>query len=115
MVQTPCPINDDVRLVFVEARGSSDRSAGVELAEFKDPVKDGTIFADIESLKLSVIVLHVVGGDLFQEVNIVVRVEARHGCRRNEPRTKDFHFAIEAVIDYKIVGHTNAMRFHGMT
>jgi hypothetical protein len=27
----------------------------------------------------------------------------------------DFHLAIQAIVEKEIVGHSNAMRFHGMT
>eukprot|EP00957_Ditylum_brightwellii_P104796 7987982-Ditylum_brightwellii.AAC.1 len=41
-------------------------------------------------------------------------METCHGGGRNEARAKDFHAAVEAVVDYEVMRHTDAVWFHGV-
>ena len=49
-----------------------------QLAKFVQPVKDRTIFADVETLHLLVVLAHVVRSNGSEEPNVVVGVELGH-------------------------------------
>jgi hypothetical protein len=72
MVQASRPIDYNVCSVLVESGCSANATARVELTEFKETVKHGTVFPDIEALELSDIVLHIVGSDDTEEVDVVI-------------------------------------------
>jgi hypothetical protein len=77
VVQAAGPVDADVGLLAVEARGAADRARGGDLAELEEAVEDGAVLAHVEALQLAQVVLHVVRADHAQEVHVVVAVEAR--------------------------------------
>ena len=114
VMETAGPVDDDVGTVLVEAAGAADGAGRVQLAELEETVEDRTVLPDVEALQLADVVLHVVGGDDAEEVDVVVGMEARHGRGRYQPGTEDLHPAVEAVVDDQVVRHADAMRLHGM-
>lgn len=57
MVQASGPVDDDVRLFVVEPNGPADGARRVQLAEFEQSIEHGAVFAYVEALQLSVVVL----------------------------------------------------------
>jgi len=99
MMQSPGPINNRVRLVFIQPYRTADASTGVQLTKLKESIKDGTILPYVEPLELTNVILHVIGGDDAKEVDVVVRVEARHGGGGYVTGAEYFHAPVEAVVN----------------
>mmetsp|Transcript_20578 Transcript_20578/g.48498 ORF Transcript_20578/g.48498 Transcript_20578/m.48498 type:complete len:426 (-) Transcript_20578:122-1399(-) len=112
VVQPPGPVDDDVDRVVVETRRTADRPRGVQLAELEEAVEDRAVLPDVEPLELTDVILHVVGRDDLQEVDVIVGVKARHGRRGDQPWPKDLHLPIQTVVHHEVVGHANPVRFH---
>lgn len=93
------PIDGNVGLVVVELDGTTDGATSRDLAELEEPVEHGAILTDVDwrrgeegggegeeeeeeegrtANELLGEGLHVVGRDSLEEVDVVVRVEARH-------------------------------------
>lgn len=78
MVQTAGPVDGDVALAAVQTRCALHGAAGADAAELKQAVEHGAVVADVVLALLLGVLVHVVGGYLVQEVNVLVRVELRH-------------------------------------
>ena len=114
VMESTGPVDDDVGAVLVETAGAADGAGGVQLAELEESVEDRTILADVEALQLPDVVLHVVGGDDAEEVDVVVGMEARHGGRTDEAGAEDLHPPVQAVVDDEVVRHADAVGLHGV-
>ncbi|KAJ8576738.1 hypothetical protein ON010_g2470 [Phytophthora cinnamomi] len=77
VVQATGVVDDDVSRSGIQFGGATDGSRRVELAELEEAVKDRAVLAHVEALQLAQILVHVVGRHKPQEVDVVVRVEAR--------------------------------------
>ena len=108
------PVDDDVGAVLVEAAGAADGAGSVQLAELEEAVENGAVLPDVEALELADVVLHVVGGDDAEEVDVVVGVEARHGRRADEAGPEDLHPPVQAVVHDEVVRHADAVGLHGV-
>lgn len=108
----------------------TDGARSVNLTEFEEAVKHRTVFAHIEPLQLTDIVLHVVykcrvgnhclhfehdkmmmlaWSDEAEEVDVIVRMETSQlGCRNN-PWSENIHLSVEPVVDNQIVSHPNSV------
>mmetsp|Transcript_11111 Transcript_11111/g.16845 ORF Transcript_11111/g.16845 Transcript_11111/m.16845 type:complete len:219 (+) Transcript_11111:796-1452(+) len=115
MVHAPRPINNRIGLVLIQTYRTPHASTGVKLTELKESIKDGTIFANIEPLESSDVILHVIGGDDSKEIDVIVRVEACHGGGGYTGWTEHFHATVETIIHYEIVSHAETVRFHRVT
>ena len=78
VVQAAGPVDGDVALAAVQTSGALHGAAGTDAAELKQAVEHGTVVADVVLALLLGVLVHVVGGDLVQEVDVLVRVELRH-------------------------------------
>ena len=114
VMESAGPVDDDVGPVLVEAAGAADGAGGVQLAELEEPVEDRAVLPDVEALQLPDVVLHVVGGDDAEEVDVVVGMEARHGGRADEAGAEDLHPPVQAVVDDEVVRHADAVGLHGV-
>ena len=114
VMESAGPVDDDVGAVLVETAGAADGAGGVQLAELEEAVEDRTILADVEALELPDVVLHVVGGDDAEEVDVVVGMEAGHGGRTDEAGAEYFHPPVQAVVDDEVVRHADAVGLHGV-
>jgi hypothetical protein len=71
-----------------------------------------TVLAHVEALQLAQVLVHVVGRDGAQKIDVVVRVEARELGRVDQRRPEDVHLAVEVVRDDQLVRHPHAVRLH---
>lgn len=78
MMETTGPVDGNVALLAVKASGALHAAAGADAAKFKKAIKDGTVITDVELALLLLVGVHVVGGDLLQEVDVFVGVELGH-------------------------------------
>lgn len=78
VVEATSPVDGDVALLAVEAGGALHAATGADATEFEEAVKDGTVVSDVVFALLLLIGVHVVGCDLLQEVDVLVRVELGH-------------------------------------
>mmetsp|Transcript_8360 Transcript_8360/g.19617 ORF Transcript_8360/g.19617 Transcript_8360/m.19617 type:complete len:269 (-) Transcript_8360:28-834(-) len=114
MMQASTPIHNDVRVIVIQPRSASDAPAGIHLTEFKHAVEDGTVLPHIETLELACIVVHVVGGDDLEEVNVIIRMKTCHRGWIDEAGTEYVHLFVEAIVHHKVVCHSHAMWLHGV-
>jgi len=114
VMETAGPVDDDVGAVLVETAGAADGTGRVKLAELEEAVEHRAVLPHVEALQLADVVLHVVGGDDAEEVDVIVGMEARHCRGRYQPGTEDLHPAVQAVVDHQVVRHSDTMGLHGM-
>ena len=90
VVQAAGPVDDDIGAALIDARGAPDRAARVRLAIFIQPVENRAVIADVEALehRSEVRLLHVLGRDCAQEVDVLVRVEGRQVAVRRRLRQR---------------------------
>uniref|UniRef100_A0A674PFE3 Uncharacterized protein n=1 Tax=Takifugu rubripes TaxID=31033 RepID=A0A674PFE3_TAKRU len=88
-----------------------------KLAEFKQAVKHRTVLSDVDSLHLLAELRHVVRSYGSQELDVVVAVIFGHFLCCGFPLQTyiDFHFPVESIVEKQVVGHPDAMWFHGMS
>lgn len=99
MMQSPGPIDGNVRLLLTELHRAIQRRTGIQLTEFKETVKDGTIrrITGIEALHGRGILPAIVGRDFAQEGNVVVGVELRQFAGSCGMRAVAVHLFVETV------------------
>lgn len=78
VVQAAGPVDGNVALAAVQASGALHGAAGADAAELEQAVEDRAVVADVVLALLAREVVHVVGRDLVQEVDVLVGVELRH-------------------------------------
>lgn len=111
VVEAAGPVDGDV-VAVVELDGAADGAAGVGLAEAVEPVEDGAVLADVESLERADLVLLRLGGDGAEEGDVVVGVEAAEVPVAGGVRLEHLHLVEEAVVGEQRVGHADAVRLH---
>lgn len=82
-MQSASPVHSDVALLSVQASGTFHAATGTDSAEFKQAIKHRAIISDVVLGLLSTKVVHVLGSNSLQEVDVLVRVELGHlkaGC-----------------------------------
>lgn len=72
------PIDGDVALLSVESRGTFHTSTSTDAAEFEEPIEDRAIITNIELSLFPLEVVHVLGTNLLEEVDVFVCMELRH-------------------------------------
>mmetsp|Transcript_22235 Transcript_22235/g.68622 ORF Transcript_22235/g.68622 Transcript_22235/m.68622 type:complete len:392 (+) Transcript_22235:358-1533(+) len=112
VVQAAGPVDDDVGPLLVQPHRAADGPRRVELAEFEEPVEDGAVLAHVEALELPQVLVHVVGRDDAEEIDVVVRVEPRHERRVHGLGPEHLHHAVEPVVHHEVVRHPHAVRLH---
>mmetsp|Transcript_26489 Transcript_26489/g.89135 ORF Transcript_26489/g.89135 Transcript_26489/m.89135 type:complete len:349 (+) Transcript_26489:295-1341(+) len=65
VVQAPSPVDHNVRPLLVQPHRAADGPGSVQLTELEEAVEDGAVLADVESLQLAQVLVHVVGRDDF--------------------------------------------------
>uniref|UniRef100_A0AAY4E1L8 Uncharacterized protein n=1 Tax=Denticeps clupeoides TaxID=299321 RepID=A0AAY4E1L8_9TELE len=116
VVESPGPVDGDVRLLLVQFHGTGC-AAGGELTEFEQAVEHGTVFSHVNSwrtrcppaailtagaptsLHLLAVLGHVVRADGAEELDVVVAVVLGHLLG----------------VGLQIVGHADSVGFHGMS
>ena len=78
MMESTGPVYRDVALVPVQPRGALHAAAGADAAKLEEAVKHGAVVPDVVLALLAHMIVHVVGRDLLQEFDVLVRVELRH-------------------------------------
>ena len=115
VVEATSPVDGNIRRLLVQLHRRGNAAPARELAELVKPVKDGTILPHIESLHLLVIFAHVIWANGPQEANVVIGVKLGHFLLGGLVWPVDFHLPIQSIVEQKIVGHANAVRFHRMS
>ena len=69
-------------------------------------------FTNIETLHLLLIVIHVVGSNVLQKLDIIIRMETGHIVLRSTRRTINLHLSVKTVVDEQVVGHSYAVGLH---
>lgn len=77
-MQAASPVDGNVAFLSVETRCALHTAAGTDAAKFEKAVKHGAIISDIVFALLSHIAIHVVRGDLLEEVDVIVGMELGH-------------------------------------
>ncbi len=113
-MQTAAPVDSNIRLLLVQFNCTSNRTSSRELTKLEKAVENRAVLADIETLHLFSIVVHVVGSDALQEFDIVVTMELRHIIVDSLRRTIHLHLAIKAIVQQEVMGHAYAMGLHWM-
>ena len=116
MMKSTSPIDGYISILPVEFNGGANRSAGGCLTKLKKPVENRAVLADIEPLEMTRVGM-VVNSDrrnTGEEVDVLLRVEAADVVSLGREGAVDFHFPVKRVVDDEIVGHANAVGFHGV-
>jgi hypothetical protein len=72
------PIDRDIALSSVQSRRALHGASRADAAKLEQTVKDRTVVSDVVLALLLGEAVHVIGGDLVQELDVLVRVELRH-------------------------------------
>ena len=112
VVKAARPVDHDVVLLLVQLDGAADRPARVALAELVQAIEHGAILADVVPLQLAQMLVLVVGRDEAQELDVLVRVEARELVVRRGRGPVHLHLLIQAVVQEQVVRHADAVRLH---
>lgn len=116
-MQTPGPINRDIRILPIELDSSADGAAGGGLAETEQTIKHGTVLPNIEALELArvSVVLKRIRSHSGEEIHVVLGVKAADILRSGGEWAANLHPTVERVVDNEIVRHTDAVRLHRVT
>lgn len=77
-MQTSCPIDRIIAFAPIQTSGAFHATTRTDSAELEHAVEDGTIIANVIFALLFLIRLHVVWGDLLEEVDVLVCMELGH-------------------------------------
>ena len=113
-MQTSGPVDSDVAFLPVQPGSALHTSTGTDAAEFEETVKYRTIVTDVELGLFALEVVHVLGADLLQKINVLVGVELGHLQSRGGLCAVDLHLLVDAIVHDETVGQSYAMRLHGM-
>ena len=129
-MQTAGPVDSDVALPTVQTRRALHGAAGADAAKLEQSIEDWTIIPDIVLALFLGEVVHVVGSDLVEEVDVLVRVELRHFEAGRRFRALQMsvrtigqcsratyvylHLRVQVVVHDQAVGHPYAVRLHRM-
>lgn len=78
VMQTPSPVDCYVAFPAVQPGGAFHTSSSADATELKQSVKHWTVVADVVLSLLFRVIVHIVGCDFTQEVNVLVGMELRH-------------------------------------
>lgn len=116
VVEAAGPIEGNIGVGAIELDGGANGAAGGGLAEAEEAVEDGAVLADVEALEVAGEgdLGEGLGGDVGEEVDVVLGVEAAdvHGGGREG--AVDLHAAVEAVVHDQVVRHSDSVRLHGV-
>lgn len=138
-METSRPIHCNVTLLSVKSCGSFHRSARADTAKFEEPVNNRAVVSHVILALLFLVRIHVVWGDLLEEINVLVRVELCHFHLRGWLRTLQrrsrlsvarkghdlehgttftyiyFHMSVEVIMHDQVMGKSDSMRLHRVT
>jgi hypothetical protein len=113
-MQPPGPINSNIALPAIQPGSTLHTPARTNATKLKQAIENGTIVADIILALLLGKIVHIIGGDPLQEVDVLVGVELRHLVLGGGLGAVDFELAVQAVVHDEAVGHADAVGFHGV-
>jgi len=114
VVQPSGPIDGNVRLLPTQLHGTVHAGTRVQLAEFVEPVKDGTIgrFAGVEALHGGGVLSTIVGSNFGEKLDVIFRMELGHLSGNSRMRPVAVHLFVQTVAEDEMVGQLEAVRFH---
>ena len=115
VVETASPVDSDVAFSAVQSCGTLHAASSADTAELEQAVKDGTIVADIVFALLLAEVVHVVGSDALEEIDVFVGVELGHFVLGSWFGAVDLQVLVETVVHDQRVSHANTVRLHGVS
>ena len=78
MMQSACPVHRNVTFLAVQSGCTLHAATGTDTAEFEETVEHRAIVTNVVFPLLPHVAVHVVGRDLLQEIDVVVRVKLCH-------------------------------------
>ena len=112
MVETPGPVDGDVRLVVHELLHGAEAGAGVSSAEVVHPLKHGTVVADIEPGEAAAHVGDTQRVGLLEELDVILIVELGDVVVGGLTGSVDRHEVLEVVVEDQGVSHGQAVGLH---
>jgi hypothetical protein len=112
VVETASPVHGDVALAAVQPCGTLHAASSADTAELEQTVKDRAVIADVVFALLFAEVVHVVGSDALEEIDVLVGVELGHLVLGSRFGAVDFQVLVEAVVHDERVSHADAMGLH---
>lgn len=114
VVQTTSPVDGDVALAAIQPCGALHAASSADSAELEQAVEDGTVVTDIVFALLFAKVVHVVGSDALQEIDVLVGVELGHLVFRCGLCAVDLQVLVETVVHDEGVCHADTVWLHGV-
>jgi hypothetical protein len=119
MMQTATPIDENILLLIAQLNGAQHRPIRIQLAKVVNPGVGGigTIRGESKSLKLILVALEIFLVDVFQQVNILLRmILCKVGLRDpNKSRIVAGHHSVHLISLDKLVGDLDAKGSHWVT
>ena len=115
VMQSTSPIHSNVAFAAVQSCRTFHAATSTDSTEFEQTVKHRTVVTNVVFALFFAEVIHVVGCDTLQEVDIFVGVELGHlvlGCGLC---AVNFEVLVETVVHDEGVSHANAVRLHWVT
>ena len=78
VVETTSPVYSDITFVAIEASRTLHATPGTNTTEFKETVEHGTIITHVVLALLFCKRIHIIRGNLGEEVDVFVRMELGH-------------------------------------
>lgn len=78
VVETASPVYSDITFVAVKSSGALHATSGTNTTEFEETVEHGAIITDIVLALFFCKRIHVIRGNLGEEVDVFVRMELGH-------------------------------------
>ena len=132
VMQTASPIHSHITFASVQPRRTLHGATGADTTELEKTVEHRTVISDIIFALLFGEVVHIVGCDLVEEVDVFVGVKLRHLVLRGGfcalrvvselvkiacARALTYiylHFRVQTVVHDQTMGHPYAVWLHGM-
>ena len=115
MMEAASPVDSNVTKTMVQLNSTTNRTTSVSLTKGVEAVKDRAIFTNIIALELPELVLLGFRGNVVEERNIIIGIEAAKIPILSRKRLKDLHVLKQTVMGKKSMGHPNSVGFHGVT
>ena len=115
VVETASPVDGDVAFSTVQSCGTLHAASSADTTEFEQTVEYRTVVTDVVLSLLLAEVVHVVGSDALEEIDVFVGVELGHFVLGSWFGAVDFQVLVETVVHDQRVGHANTVRLHGVS
>lgn len=113
-MEATSPIDGDVAFSAVQSRSALHAASSADTTELEQAVEDRTIVTDVVFSLLLAKVVHVVGSNALEEIDVFVGVELGHLVLGSRFGAVDFQVLVETVVHDERMSHANAVRFHGV-